>query len=363
MACLLTILFCFFIIDPSQAQPAGRQQLAVIAYYSGNAADIEQYALKKLTHIIYSFAHLKGNRLHVSAASGAILKKLVSLKKRYPSLKISLAFGGWGGCQTCSPVFTVPENRKTFALSVKAILEQYQLDGIDIDWEYPAIQGPVAHPFSPSDKQNFTALIKELRTIIGNKKEITIATGAFTTYLQQSIEWNQLASLIDRFHLMTFDLVNRNSIITGHHAALYSTHIQKESTDNAIHYLDSLGIPHNKIVIGVACYARIYEQISSNNNGLYQSCRFKQFAVYKNFETLFSASNGYNGYWDEEAKAPWCYNAQKKLFATYDDIRSVQLKTQYAIDKKLYGIMFWELRQDKIRNGLLDAIYATIIKQ
>jgi chitinase len=35
----------------------------------------------------------------------------------------------------------------------------------------------------------------------------------------------------------------------------------------------------------------------------------------------------------------------------------VQLKTQYAIEKKLAGIMFWELRQDLVRNGLLHTIY------
>jgi chitinase len=133
--------------------------------------------------------------------------------------------------------------------------------------------------------------------------------------------------------------------------------MQKASADNAIRFLDSLKIPHNKLVIGAAFYARIYEQTDTLNHGLYQPCRFKGFAVYKTYNRIFSPQNGFTCYRDQEAQAPWCYNVQKRLFATFDDSVSVQKKTQYAIDKHLYGIMFWELRQDKPHNGLLDAIY------
>ncbi len=109
--------------------------------------------------------------------------------------------------------------------------------------------------------------------------------------------------------------------------------------------------------MGAAFYSRVYEQVDSTNNGLYQSCRFKGFVTFKSYSGTFSRANGYSCFWDDEAKAPWCYNKQKKLFATFDDRRSVKLKTQFAIDRQLLGIMFWELRQDLPRGGLLDAIY------
>lgn len=358
MAFVFTLLIGLLFFHPAP-RPA---PLAVIGYYSGNAGEIDQYAVDKLTHIIYSFALLKGNRLHVSAQTGSILRKLVSLKKRNPALKVSLAFGGWGGCRPCSGLFADAANRKAFAQSVLQVLQQYRLDGIDLDWEYPAIQGPEGHPFSPADKQTFTALIKALRTTLGNTKEISVAAGAFTAFLQQSLEWKDLAPLVNRLHLMTYDLVNRNSTVTGHHAGLYSTSRQIESTDNAIRFLDSLGIPRSKLVIGAAFYARVYGEVDSVNQGLYRPCKFQHFVAYKAYPQVFSEANGYRCFWDEDAKAPYCYNAQKKLFATFDDIRSVRLKTQYAMDKRLRGIMFWELRQDDKRNGLLDAIYETIHK-
>jgi chitinase len=357
MAVLFTILATFFFIPATLAQATGSKPLAIIAYYSGNATDIDRYDISKLTHIIYSFVVLKGNKLHVNPQAGQILQKLVSLKKRFPSLHVSIAFAGWGGCKPCSQLFSEAGNREAFAQSAQKILEQYHLDGIDLDWEYPAIQGPTGHPFSPRDKQTFTELVKALRKAIGDKKEISVAAGAFTEFLQQSLEWEKLAPLIDRFNLMTYDLVNRNSIVTGHHTGLYPTRQQIESAANAIRYLDSVGVPRNKLVLGAAFYSRVYEQVDSTNNGLYRSCRFKGFVTFKSYSRTFSKANGYSCFWDNEAKAPWCYNKQKKLFATFDDLRSVKLKTQFAIDRQLQGIMFWELRQDLPRSGLLDAIY------
>ena len=42
--------------------------------------------------------------------------------------------------------------------------------------------------------------------------------------------------------------------------------------------------------------------------------------------------------------------------ATYDDTRSIKLKTRYALKNKLNGIMFWQLAEDSFSNGLLNVI-------
>jgi chitinase len=50
------------------------------------------------------------------------------------------------------------------------------------------------------------------------------------------------------------------------------------------------------------------------------------------------------------------YNAREKLFVTYDDTMSIRLKTRYALDKHLGGVMFWQLPEDRYSGGLLDVI-------
>lgn len=330
----------------------------MIAYYSGDAAAIDDYDVKKLTHIIYSFCHLRGNKMIVAnEKAAATIRKIVSLKKVNSNLKVILSIGGWGGCKTCSQVFSDADNREAFAGSVKGLMEKYHADGIDLDWEYPAILGYPGHHFVPEDKTHFTELIRQLRSSLGNKYEISFAAGAFPDYFDSSVEWNEVMPLVNRINLMTYDLVNGYATTTGHHTPLYSTPQQILSIDYGVHYLDSLGVPKNKITIGAAFYARVFENVDSVNNGLYQSAKFKGSVDYKTINSSLNNENGYEQFYDTVAQAPYMYNASKRLFVTYDDTTSVRLKTFYAIKNVLDGIMFWELSLDKPNNGLLDAIY------
>jgi chitinase len=333
---------------------------SVIAYYSGNARDIDRYPVEKLTHIIYSFCHLKGNRLYASPGDSITIKKLAGLKRKYPGLKILLSLGGWGGCKTCSPVFSTAAGREAFAISVAELTNYFSTDGIDIDWEFPAAEGYPGHPYSAADRDNFTALIAMLRQQLGKGKEISFLAACFSPYLRQSIYWKAVMALADRANLMTYDIIGSRNKLTGHHANLYSTSWQQESADNAIRYLDSLDIPPGKIAIGVAFYGREFTGVPSAANGLHQPGRFKRFVTMKEIRKNFTAKNGYTIYWDKEAQAPYIYNPSRKTYLTYDDERSVEAKAAYVKEKQLNGIMFWELRLDTPQNGLLDKIHQAL---
>ncbi len=338
-------------------QNAGKNGFAVIAYYSGDAGEVDKYPIEKLTHLIYSFVHLQGNRLAVdNAKDDSTIQHLVSLKAKLPHLKVMLALGGWGGCQTCSEVFSTPQRRSEFAASARELLVKYNADGLDLDWEYPAIAGPPGHAYSPADKQNFTLLVRELRKIFGDRYELSFAAGGFTEFLENSVQWENVMPLVDRVNLMTYDLVNGYSKITGHHTPLSSSALQKESVRAGVQFLDSLKIPLRKIVIGAAFYARVWENVEEKNNGLYQPGTFKDFVNYKSFETYFTAEEGFQEHFDPPTEAYYRYSPKRKRFATFDHLESVKSKTIYAMKKGLGGIMFWQLSGDRYGNGLLDAI-------
>ena len=333
----------------------------VIGYYSGNADNINQYPVEKLTQIIYSFCHLKGNRLNVdNAADTATIKQLVLLKNRNPQLKVLLSLGGWGGCKTCSDVFSTDAARKEFASSVKELTDYFKTDGIDLDWEYPAIEGHPGHPFMPADKDNFTFLVRDLRHVLGTQAQISFAAGGFDNFINNSIDWKAIEPLVNNVNLMSYDLVSGFSTVTGHHTPLYSTTEQSASADNAIKKLAAIGFPKNKIVLGCGFYARTWGNVEDVNNGLYQSGKFISFIDFKMLSTRLSTDSGYVYYWDDVAKATHAFNKEKKIFATFDDERSVKLKTEYVKSEGLYGIMFWELATDKPKNGLLSVIDHTL---
>jgi len=354
---LLFILLLILIISSLSHGQSHAGKFAVIAYYHGGLTEIDNYPVGKLTHVIYSFLHLKGNRMVVdNSVDSLTILHLVALKQRNPNLKIILSLGGWGGCETCPIVFANAQGREEFAASVMGLFVHYGVDGLDLDWEYPALESVPGYPYSPGDRQNFTSLVETLRKTVGVKYELSFAAGGFRDFFINSIEWAKVMPLLNYVNLMTYDYVNGYSQRTGHHTLLFSTPEQPESADFAVHFLDSLGVPRNKMVIGAAFYARILSNVKDINHGLYQAGTFFAYVNYKDFDNYFSDNSGFEFYWDSTAQAPYGYNIEKQLFATFDNTESITLKTRYALQNGLGGIMFWALTGDKTENGLLDAI-------
>lgn len=339
---------------PAAAQDSG--ELSVIAYYAGGPEKVDSFAAGKLTHIIHSFSRLQGNRLHVrSARDSATIQKLVGLKKKNPALKVLLGFGGWGGCETCSDVFAAEENRVAFARSVKELTDYFGTDGIDLDWEYPSLPSVPGHGYKPEDKQVFTRLVEALREALGPEKEISLAAGGFQRALDLSVEWGPVMQLADRVHLMTYDFTTGPK--TGHNASLFSTPGQPLSADFGVRYLQQLGVPAGKIVVGAAFYARRWDSIPPVQGGLYQAGKAAEPVAYKDLEAVLPEAGGYERHWDSTAHAPYIYHPRRQQFITYEDPRSVKEKTWYAQEHGLNGIMFWQLAQDRLSGGLLDAIH------
>lgn len=327
----------------------------VIAYYTGNGETIKQYPVNKLTHIIYSFLKLQNDTLTFhNEGQRKTIEQLVELKRTYPQLKIMVSVGGWGGCAPCSDLFNSEAHRNTFAKTVVALFKQYNIDGLDLDWEYPAIEGYPGHKYDAKDKENFTLLVKRLREEMGNKYLLSFAAGGFVNYLAYSIDWQAVMPQVDFVNLMTYDLVGGYSTVTGHHTPLNNYRPDQQSVSLCVGWLLHSYVDPAKMIVGAAMYARVWEKVSDSNHGLYQSGKFKQGVSYKNFPTYFSDSSGYKYYWDKKAKAPYRYNASKKLFATFDDKRSIAEKTKFIRQQKLGGIMFWELSDDKPVGGLVE---------
>lgn len=352
MKYLLLISF-LIILSPIFAQ--NKQPYKIIAYATGNAETIAQYPINKLSHIIYSFLKIQNDTLTFhDSTQEANLRKVLALKDSHPGLKILVSVGGWSGCSFCSDLFATEEHRQNFAKTTVALFKQYHIDGLDLDWEYPAIEGYPGHKYDTADKYNFTQLVRSLRQEMGNDFLLSFAAGGFEKYLENSVDWEQVMPLVDFVNLMTYDLVGGYATVTGHHTLLKDYRPEQESANKCVDWLLNKKIPADKIIIGAAMYARVWENVPDTNRGLYQAGIFKRGVAYRDFANYFSDTSGYKYYWDRKAKAPWRYNSSQHLFATFDDERSIKEKTKFVRRKKLGGIMFWELIQDLQEDGLLD---------
>src|ERR1700741_1822614 len=90
---ILVTFFLLFALLPF----AQKKDISILAYYTGGQ-NADSFALEKLTHIIFSFGHLKGNQLSIDDANDStMIQKLVSYKSRNPNLKVRRSVDGWGG--------------------------------------------------------------------------------------------------------------------------------------------------------------------------------------------------------------------------------------------------------------------------
>ncbi|MCM3747482.1 glycosyl hydrolase family 18 protein [Paenibacillus pasadenensis] len=303
--------------------------------------------------------------------------QLIQLKKQ-TGLKSIISVGGWTWSNRFSDMAADPLTRNNFVTSSVQFLRDYQLDGIDIDWEYPVELGLPSNSRRPEDRQNYVLLLQELRAALdtagqadGKHYTVTIAGGASPSY-RNSNDMAGIAQAVDWINIMTYDFHGDWDAKSGHNAPLYY-----DPADNGVDpqnfYIDAAvmgylnnGVPANKLVLGLPFYGRGWNcGPNAANNGMYQTCAkadtgtwsdqdawwdfwdLEQNYLTKDANGNYTGKNGFTRYWNDQTKTPWLYNPTSGLTITYDDPMSLKIKTDYLKSKGLAGAMFWELDADR----------------
>lgn len=84
-------------------------------------------------------------------------KALHLLKKQHRHLKLILSIGGWTYSPSMHPVVVDAHKRAEFVRSALTLLEDYGLDGLDVDYEYPQ---------DDAQARGYVALLQELRAAL-----------------------------------------------------------------------------------------------------------------------------------------------------------------------------------------------------
>jgi chitinase len=311
---------------------------------------------QSMTRINYAFANIANGRMVLGSPSDAgNFAQLTALRQKNPSLTILVSVGGWLWSTNFSDISLTRESRRLFIQSVMEFLANYDLDGLDIDWEYPGMEG-AGHRFRRDDKQNFTLLVKELRKSFSQQEKknqkrlyLTIAAGASEDYLTHT-EMKKVQKYLDTVNLMAYDYlepVDRG--LTGHHATIYANpaDTRKYSGDASVNAFEHAGVPAGKLLLGVPFYGHAWGDVPDKDHGLFQPGNALPNG-YTPFDMILSTmvGHGFVRYWDSAASAPYLYNAEKHIFVSYDDPESMAVKCRYITDHKLAGIMFWEYSSD-----------------
>lgn len=347
--------------------------MRLIGYVTGRT-EMWRVDAEKLTHINYAFAQVndEGRIYFRNERSPSHIAQLQALKARNPDLKLLVSVGGWGADGFSDAALT-DSSREVFSRSAVEMIEDYALDGIDIDWEFPGQPGP-GIKYRPEDKQNFTLMLQSLRMHVDSLSAVrgrrgsdhyllTIASNDNQRFFDHT-EMDRVHEFLDFVNIMTYDMFTSGSPTTGHHTGLYQGGPDaptRTSEDSVERHLDA-GIPPEKIVLGVAFYGRGWKGVQADNNGLFQP--YEEFAGAWGYETIlerFTPEKGFVRYWDDAAKAPYLWNPDSTMFISYDDPESLSHKAAFVRDRNLGGMMYWEHSHDT-RGVLLDTIHRALTK-
>jgi chitinase len=359
---IIGIFFGFLIqANKLKAQPGK----VIIGYVGGfrGLVNTDLIQAKKLTHINYAFVDIKNNRawLHREATDTINFRHLNLLKKQNPALKILISIGGWTWSGRFSDAVLSDTSRQGFAASAVDIIKKYDMDGIDIDWEYPALPGDKGNIYRPEDTHNYTLMFKELRSQLndlqkqtGKKYLLTTAVGGFKGFIDHT-EMNDAQQYLDYINLMTYDFSGGK--IASHHTSLYESKAYKahNTADNATTLFMAAGVPANKLVMGIAFYGKA-SILVEGAKGLGDSvATYSRGAGYTQIKDSILKIPAFRMHRDRHAKADYIYNDSTRQFITYDDEWSVKKKCKYVKRKKMAGAMFWEYNDD-LKGYLLDEI-------
>ena len=224
------------------------------------------------------------------------------------------------------------DNRLAFAADCKRVIDEFGLDGIDIDWEFPT-SNMAGISSSPDDTRNYNLMMRDIRQAIGSNKLLTLAAVCSADY----IDFEGVMPYIDFVNIMAYDMENPPK----HNAPLYQSSKFPGwfNCDMAVKAHCAKGVPASMLELGMPFYGHgtdIYDH----------STDFKNVKV----------PSGYTNCWDDEAKVPYVTDKNGRFVLSYDNARSIGLKCDYILENELLGAMFWDDAGDDSNDTLHKTI-------
>ncbi|KAJ7664540.1 glycoside hydrolase superfamily [Mycena polygramma] len=239
--------------------------------------DVRQIDTTKYSHIHFAFIEITSAFAVDTSQFQDSFNNFVALTGVKRIVKPS--FAGWT-MSTDPATYTIfrnavssAANRQTFASNLVTFVNQYGLDGVDIDWEYPGEQDIPGIPAdSASDGQNLAAFLALLKSLLPSDVSLSIAVPAGYWYLR-AFPIATMSSNLDYIVFMTYDLHGQWDYQSAFDdpgcpsGSCLRSHVNLTETLNSLSMITKAGVNSNQIVVGLASYGRAFEMTTAGCTG------------------------------------------------------------------------------------------------
>lgn len=348
--------------------------------------------LSQVSVINYAFIRLgkdnQGNT--ILSITSQDIENIQLLRQLKPELPIIIAVGGWGERDGFKFFLENDKQRAIFVNSVKDLIDQYQLDGIDIDWENELLA-------SEQESKGVATLLQQLHdTIAKDGYCVTNAVPGTKAYWTQYPDARLWQAYVNWTTVMAYDNYGTFGPRTEYAAALYEPNRKEDSSypypttsgNKAVKHYYHQGLPADKIILGLPFYCHSYylknSMINENDDepGLHVPVLDPNISSQISYEAAYSIYgdklyNHKSNLGDTPFNAASFYglisieNTETSRFLSCEGPQSILDKVAYVAGNnpmskkskkiiKLGGVSFWSLQQDlpfSNSNSLLHAIH------
>lgn len=315
-------------------------------------------------------------------------QQLQALKQQYPHLKVLISLGGWTWSKYFSDAALTKQSRERFVSSCVDLFIKGDIappgwggmggpgaaagvfDGIDVDWEWPGSEGNAGNIIRPEDKQNYTRLLAEFRKQLhahgkrtGRDYLLSAFLPASAAKIDAGLEVPDIFGFLSFATVQGYDFHGTWESTTNHQSNLYTSPSDPSSPrysgDAVVNEYLLRGAPAKEIVLGVPFYSRGWTGVAAANHGLYQPAAGAAPGTWEagvdDYEVVKQRlASGFTRHEDTAAGAAWLFDGT--TFWTFDDAPIMAAKAGYARQRRLGGLMFWELSGDTPDGELIAAI-------
>ncbi|GAB4463521.1 MAG: glycoside hydrolase family 18 protein [Armatimonadaceae bacterium] len=309
----------------------------VLGYFTDWNSDFgpDRIDYRMFTHLCHAFALISAEG-EVRLPNSANTVNLIRRAHR-AGTKVLLSVGGADSNAAFCAATRTPLAAGMLANQLAAQVKAAGYDGVDVDWEAPT---------NPDDKLKMELFVRLLRQRLP-KALLTMATPA-TDWSGKWFSRTGLMPHLDWVHVMSYDLYGPWSNRAGHNAGMGPADGDPKpepalTVPAAIDYwLKQKQWDPNKLALGIPLYGRGFR---ATQWGDAASGSYERSGVSYN-DALTLQKNGWRLVRDVRAQVPYLIHPEGNELVSFEDPESARRKGEFARQRKLAGIFFWEIAQD-----------------